>query len=192
MICSPKAKEITKYSGSGSFSTNTFKKYGLPPSIVNALVASANHSLAAGTFKSYKTAENHILRCQTETNIKLRVPFGEKETILYIGWLITSRKVSAATVEKYLSGIRFYHLKEGFNVPHLRPDIVKSILTGLGQKERVEIRLGKKVERLPVTLSILELIRHELKKAKGKDWTVAKKRLIQTVCLLANGTLWFI
>ena len=100
----------------------------------------------------------------------------------YIGWLIDSRKVSAKTVEKYLSGIRLVHMKEGFNVPALRPEIVKAILAGLAQKEKIDLRLGKKAERLPVTISVLDLIRNELIKS---PWPVARKRMILTVCYLA-------
>ena len=74
------------------------------------------------------------------------------------------------------------HMKEGYNVPALRPDIVKAILTGLGQKERLDLRLGKKAERLPVTLSVLDLIRHELIKS---PWPIARKRMMLTVCYLA-------
>ena len=179
---SPKAAKVCKYSGHGPYSGRSFQKYKLPTTVVSALITAANHSLAQGTFKSYKTAERHILRCEKEMKVKLRFPFGEREVLTYIGWLITYRKVSVKTVEKYLSGIRLAHIKEGYNVPILRPDMVKVILTGLAQKEKIEIRLGKKAERLPVTLSVLELIRHELKKA---PWTIERKRMILTICYLA-------
>ena len=179
---SPRQKEKSKYSAHGPYSEASFKKYKLPPSIVTALITAANHSLAEGTFKSYKTAEKHILRCEKDTKVKLRFPFGEKEVLTYVGWLATKRKVSVSTIEKYLSGIRLAHIKEGFNVPILRPDIVKVILTGLMQKEKIQIRAGKKAERLPVTLSVLELLRHELKKI---GWSVTKKRMMLTICYIA-------
>ena len=179
---SPKAKETGKYSSNGAYTVRTFKKHNLPASVIVALVAAANFSLAAGTFKSYGTAERHIIRCEKETKVKMRFPFGDKETLTYIGWLIGSRKVSAKTVEKYLAGLRMVHMKEGYNVPALRPDIVKAILTGLAQKERLDLRLGKKAERLPVTISVLDLIRHELIKS---PWPIARKRMMLTVCYLA-------
>ena len=179
---SPKATKVCKYSGHGPYSGRSFQKYRLPTKVVSALVTAANHSLAQGTFKSYRTAERHIIRCEKEMKVKLRFPFGDREVLTYIGWLMTHRKVAVKTIEKYLAGIRLAHIKEGYNVPILRPDIVKVILTGLGQKENIEIRLGNKAERLPVTLSVLELIRHELKK---ESWSVEKKRLILTVCCMA-------
>ena len=179
---SPREKNRGKYSSQGAFSSRTFKHHNLPASIIVALVAASNFSLAEGTFKSYRTAERHIIRCENDTKVKMRFPFGERETLTYIGWLIKERKVSAQTVEKYLSGIRFVHIKEGYHVPSLRPEIVRSVLTGLAQKEKVDIRMGRKAERLPVTISVLDLIRHELIKS---PWTVAKKRMILTICYIA-------
>jgi hypothetical protein len=160
----------------------SFEKYKLPPSIVATLITAANHSLSNNTWKSYKTAEQHILRMQKETGIKLRLPFGTTETLMYIGWLKDARKVSVGTIEKYLSGIRLMHLKKGFNVPALRPDIVKSVLVGMEQQENVEKRLKGKAERLAVTTTVLKLIKHKLTK---KKWTLEKKRLVWTVCLTA-------
>ena len=120
-----------------------------------ALIGAANQSLAKNTWSSYKTAERHILRVEKDTGIKLRLPFGTTETLLYIGWLKDVRKVSVGTIEKYLSGIRLMHLKEGHNVPALRPDIVRSVLVGMEQQENVEKRLKGKAERLAVTISAL-------------------------------------
>ena len=149
---------------------------------MTTLINAANHSLAKSTWSSYKTAERHILRLEKSTGIKLRLPFGTSETLLYIGWLKNERNVSAGTIEKYLGGIRLLHLKEGYNVPALRPDIVKSVLVGLEQKENVEKRLKGKSERIAVTNSVLKLIKHELRK---KNWALAKKRLVWSVCLTA-------
>ena len=64
----------------------------------------------------------------------------------------------------------------------MRPDVIKSILNGLSQKEKINQRKEGKAERLPVTISVLKLIRHELQKA---DWPLAKKRMILTICYLA-------
>ena len=150
---------------------------------MSTLINAANHSLALGTWKSYKSAEKHILRLEKDTGIKLRLPFGTAETLMYIGWLKDTRKVSVGTIEKYLAGIRLLHLKEGHNVPALRPDIVKSVLVGLEQQENIEKRLSGKAERLAVTTSVLKLIKHELK--KKKSWPIAKKRLIWSICLTA-------
>ena len=185
-LFSPKPGQKQKYSSRGGYSTKTFEKYRLPPSIVMTLVSAANHSLASATWKSYKTAENHIKKCEKETGIRLRFPFKTKETLTYIGWLLTSRKVRACTVEKYMSGIRLAHLKAGFAVPALKPDIIKAVIEGAAQSERIKDRLTEKPERLPVTPATLRLIKHELKKA---NWTLARKRLIWLVSTTAfNGS----
>ena len=179
---SPKATKKQKYSKHGGFSARTFGNYKLPASIVTTLISAANHSLAKTTFKSYKTAENHILRIERDLGMKMRMPFGTRETLLYIGWLKNERRVAVGTIEKYLAGIRLMHLKNGYNVPALRPDIVKSVLTGFEQQENVEKRLKGKSERMAVTTSVLKLIKHELKK---KNWTLSKKRLMWAICLVA-------
>ena len=181
-IFSPKVSKTRKYDGVGGYSTKSFENYKLPTSIVSTLIVAANHSLAKTNWASYKTAERHVLRLEKEMGIRLRFPFGTRETLVYIGWLKNSRNVTAGTINKYLSGIRLMHLKEGYNVPALRPDIVQSVLTGLEQQENVEKRLKGKVERLAVTKSVLKLIKHQLIK---KKWTLEKKRLVWTVCLLA-------
>ena len=156
-MLSPKPKEICKYSSHGPYSGRTFQKYKLPPKVVSVLITAANHSLAQGTFKSYKTAERHIIRCEKDMKVKLRFPFGDKEVLTYIGWLVSTRKVSVKTVEKYLAGIRLAHLKEGHNVPVLRPEIVRIILNGLTQREKIQLRLEKKAERVRAGRPIWQL-----------------------------------
>ena len=183
---SPKAAKNHKYSKRGGYSKKTFENYRLPPSIVQTLVKAANHSLAKTTWKSYQTAENHIKKCEKDTGVKLRFPFGNRETLAYVGWLLEVRKVSANTVEKYISGVRLAHLKAGFSVPALKPDIIKAIIDGKAQSEKIEARLKQKVERLAVTPSTLKLIRHELQKA---NWPLAKKRLTWLISTVAfNGS----
>lgn len=153
---------------------------------MKTLVTAANYSLAKTTWKSYQTAENHIKKCEKQTGVKLRFPFGNRETLTYIGWLLEVRKVSASTVEKYLSGIRLAHLKAGFAVPALKPDIIKAIIDGKAQSEKIHARLENKAERLAVTPSTLKLIRHELQKS---NWPIAKKRLTWLVATIAfNGS----
>ena len=38
--------------------------------------------------------------------VKLSFPFGPKEVLTYVGYLLKVRKVKGSTVEKYLSGLR--------------------------------------------------------------------------------------
>ena len=114
------------------------------------------------------------------------IKIGKRETLTYVGWLLDVRKVAASTVEKYLSGVRLAHLKAGFTVPALKPDIIKAIIDGKAQSEKIKARLEGKAERLAVTPATLKLLKHELKKC---NWSLAKKRLTWLICTLAfNGS----
>ena len=86
----------------------------------------------------------------------------KKDILIYVGWLLGTRGVKGATVESYLSGLRMAHLSRGFDIPCLRPDMVKSILCGAKNLSAIEDRAGRKPTRLPVTLDMLKLLKHEL------------------------------
>ena len=98
----------------GGFTTSTFSKYRLPTSIVTALVSASNNSLALNTWATYKTAENHLKRCEADTGVQMRFPMDDRMVLAFVGWLITVRGVGASTIKQYLSGLRTVHLKRGF------------------------------------------------------------------------------
>ena len=99
-----------KYNGHGGFTTRTFQSHSVPRDLVPALLDAANHGLATNTHKSCKTAINHIKRVEKATGRKLEFPFTVSSTLTYVGYLLKHRKVGAATIQKYLSGIRMHHL----------------------------------------------------------------------------------
>ena len=138
---SPKKAKHTKYSATvkGGYSAKAFKEYKLPTSIVNTLVKASNQSLAMSTWSCYKTAENHLKQCEKDTGVKIRFPMTDGMILAFVGWLISVRKVSARSVDQYLSGLRVAHLKEGVLPRNLRPDIVKSVLRGHEQSNAREI-----------------------------------------------------
>ena len=74
---------------------------------------------------------------------------------------IVSTLIKAATHSLSKNTMKSY---SGYNIPALRPDIVKTVLTGLEQMKNIEKRLSEKSERLAVTPSVLKLIKHELRK----------------------------
>ena len=80
-IHSPKKATKVKYSGNveGGFSTQSFSKFNLPPTIVGALVSASNNSLAMSTWSNYKTAESHLKQCERDTNIKMDFPMDDRE-----------------------------------------------------------------------------------------------------------------
>ena len=161
----------------GGFTTSTFSKYRLPTSIVTALVSASNNSLALNTWATYKTAENHLKRCEADTGVQMRFPMDDRMVLAFVGWLITVRGVGASTIKQYLSGLRTVHLKRGFFPGNLRPDIIKSIIKGREQQE-----LKTKIPRLAMTLPILKLLKALLKKS---NMSLERKRLAWVICCMA-------
>ena len=88
-IVSPKKSTKVKYCSNvkGGFTASTFKDYRLPTSIVNALVGASNKSLALSTWTNYKTAANQLMKCESDTRVKMRFPMTNREDV-YIRILI--------------------------------------------------------------------------------------------------------
>lgn len=170
-----------KYNAGGGFTTKSFSKHGIPTTIVRTLVEAANHSLSSNTHRTYKTAVNHIRRVEAYTGRKLVFPFTAGSTLTYIGYLIQERNVGAASLEKYLSAIRMYHMQQGHFSPWLRPEVVKNIITGTANRRQIINRMNNKRGRLPVTPEILKVLKINLKSSK---WTKSRKRTIWLCCTL--------
>ena len=80
---SPKESQRTKYSSNvkGGFNQVSFKSYNLPPAIDAALVNASNQSLAKSTWSAYNTAENHLKRCEVDTNVRMSFPMTDRELV---------------------------------------------------------------------------------------------------------------
>ena len=153
----------------------TFRSHNIPLRLVPVLVEAANHSLATNTHRSYKTAMNHIKRVEAATGHRLTFPFSVSSLLTYVGWLLEDRKVSAETVDKYLSGVRMAHMQRGFFSPWLKPEIVRTVITGAANKKQLKRRMEGKVGRRPITPELMKTIKLELKKMK---MTTSRKRVI--------------
>ena len=148
---------------------------------MTALVSAGNQSLALNTWETYKTAERHLERCERDTGVRMRFPMTNRMILAFIGWLITVRKVSSVSINKYLSGLRTVHLKKGSMPGNLRPEIVKAIIRGREQEEKRD-----KPPRLAMTLPVLKLLK---KLITMTSWTLEKKRLLWTVsCMAFHGS----
>ena len=100
--------------------------------------------------------------------------------IAFVGWLIAVRKVSSSTISQYLSGLRVVHLKKGVMPRNLRPDLVKSILKGHEQNNKLQI------PRLAMTIPVMRLLRKLLADSKK---TLEEKRLLWVVsCIALHGS----
>ena len=97
--------------------------------------------------------------------------------LAFIGWLINVRKVSSSTIEKYLSGLRIIHLKNGVLPGNLRPDLVTAIIRGHFQSQT-----KVKIPRLPVMKLLKKLL-------TNSQMSMSKKRLLWTIsCIAFHGS----
>jgi hypothetical protein len=99
--------------------------------------------------------------------------------LAFVGWLISARKVSSASISQYMSGLRTVHLKHGVMPGNLRPDIVTAIIRGRGNDEAV---LKRKIPRLAMTTPVMRLLKALLTRSKMLH---ARKRLIWSIGTIA-------
>ena len=184
----PVAGEITEYSGKGRFTTLSFRSLNFPTKVTKVVGKVANYSLAELTWRSYKTAANHIRGAEFWSGITFELPFTPRMTVAYVAYMLGKPKpCKGETVEKYFSGLRMLHLEEGFNPPCLRSNLVKHILTGAKKMDAERERLEGKAERLAVDVEIMRLLKQAIK--CKQQWSIAKKRLVWCICCLAfNGS----
>ena len=183
-IFSPKARPgKSKYGPcNGLVTKNNFKHLPISLSMAEALSKAANSGLSAQTWSSYKTAKNHLDRCQKETNVLMTFPLTTEKVLVYISWLLFQRKVKAKSAEVYVSGLRCLHLINGHENPSLRPGIVKLILNGQSNLDKLLEKIEGKSKRVAVTIPILKLIKKNLKKS---NMSSIKKHLIWSTSTLA-------
>ena len=164
-IFSPKPKPgKSKYRPkNGLVTKENFTNLPIPLSMAEALSKAANSGLSAQTWSSYKTAKNHLARCQNETKVLMTFPLTTEKVLVYISWLLFKRKVKAKSAEVYVSGLRCLHLINGHENPMLRPGIVKLILNGQNNLDSLIEKIEGKSKRVAVTIPILKLIKKHLR-----------------------------
>ena len=173
---------VKKYSDQGGFKEDAFIHLGVPEHLASTLAWASNHGLAATSWKTYGTAARHLQTCIVDIGRNMEFPFSVGDTLTFIGWLVEKRGVKAKTVQIYLSGLRMAHFQRGlFNV-NLYADIVRHVLTGLKQCDLIKEKERGSVERLPVTMEVMEQIKLRLLKC---GWNLQKKRLVWAVVTMA-------
>ena len=75
---------------------NLIMAEGLTPQRKASLARLANMGLAKKTWGSYKTAEKMWRMCEKANKVKMELPWGRSQVLLFIDWLISDRMVSAA------------------------------------------------------------------------------------------------
>ena len=111
----------------------------------------------------------------------MSLPFDLDKTLEFIGWMRTN-KLMSSSMSTYLSGVRMYHIAVGFNEPCLRQPLVKLILKGQSNIDKLRKRLAGDIGKLPVTVNLMKYIKLELGKV---SWPMAEVRLFWAVACLA-------
>jgi len=159
-------KGSTKYGTSGSCTATLLEETGLPTKRRESLAKYMNQGLSQKTWSSYRTAERMWRTCEKENKTKMELPWGQKETLLFIDWLMTDRKVSAATVNAYLAGVKKLHEIRGLEEPKLRSGLINQIIKGKKNEEAVNKRNLDNKGRLPVTLTVLKILKETIRKSQ--------------------------
>ena len=168
----------TKYGPFGQISDQTFNKFNFSQSQTKKLRETANYALSKETWSCYRTALRMLNKCSNETNKNLDLPLNESKTLTFIAWLL-ERNLTSSTVNSYLSGLRQAHISAGMEVPNLRSPLILQILEGKKHIDNIERNNGLKPTRLPMTPTIMKLLKTELKISslpkpdKLLIWTVA-------------------
>ena len=124
-------------------------------------------------------------KCSEETKRDLRLPLTEAKTISFVAWLL-DRNLTASTINSYLSGLRQAHISAGLEVPILRTPIINQIIQGRKHMDQIEKNKGTKPTRLPITPTLMKLLKLELKNSNIQQ---LDKLLVWTVATTAfNGT----
>ena len=176
-----------KYAGfsshnKGKFTANSFPALsGMPRGLIKSAVCAANNSLMSHTWQCYESIKKNVRACQVATGVKFSFPFSEKMATILVAYLLSLGTLKAATIESYLSALRVWHLTRGHFVHSLRPDIVKSMLTGQGHEDDDIDR--DDVGRMPMLIEHLELLWELL--PLDKSMSENERSAFWAICVLA-------
>ena len=65
------------------------------PHLTEVLMMAANNSLAVSTWKSYRTVQKHLERCEKHYGITFSFPMKTDQTLMFIAYLFEERGVKA-------------------------------------------------------------------------------------------------
>ena len=128
----------------------------MPVEIQRAVVQASNNCVTKKTWKTYDSVRGHLRMCEESVGRRFSFPMDEPQLVLFVGYLLSTNRLKAVSIENILSALRMYHLSQGMYSVMLRPDCVKNLLRGRKHQDALEER--DKPGRLPVTLGVLELL----------------------------------
>ncbi len=166
----------------------TFRNLGLGSKAAENLANTGNFGLSQATWSNYKTAEKMLLRCSKDTGKKMELPLAQSQILFFIDWLIRARDTKHGTICSYLAGLRQLHIACGHDNVKIRTDLVNLVLTGKRNQETLKKKGGEKGKRLPVTITVMKLIKAALRDCNSLG--LEEKLLTWAVsCLAFNGAL---
>jgi len=158
------------------------KDLNLPSEIASALSELGNMGISNSTWSTYKTASTMIQKCEMESRVDLSIPFDQRKTLIFIDWLVRSRKLKGSTINSYLAGVRQLHVVKGLDPPNMRSSLVKLVLKGIENRDGIQKRNGTKVGRLPMTMNMMLIFKHTI---TNSDIKRADKKLLWAVATVA-------
>ena len=183
----PQRMRLGKYNDEGFANEGSLMKLGLHGALAGPVAKAMNMGISKATKEQYRTAIKHIGRAEEQLGLEFNLPWNVAETLNYVGFLLEIRKCSSKTIGCYLSGIRMFHLVNGFDPASLRPNIVNLVLRGREHFEEAKATLERKPKRVAVTVQVLKLL---LRRIRESDMTgEMKTRLWLICCLMWNGSL---
>ena len=84
-----------------------------PPERLTALMETLIHSLAKNMWNTYKVAGNYVKRLRQDLVITLTFPFSLDDTMMYIGYLLSFRKVQGGIWDNNLRGLWMAPMLQG-------------------------------------------------------------------------------
>ena len=157
-----------KYSADGWYKATHFDHLNISDKLKQELAEITNHALAKKTWSAYSSALNRLEDYSSETGNLTRFPMEENDVISFVAWLL-EEGLTASTINTYMSGLRQLHLALGFSAVNLRSQLINTIIKG--KQNQDNLRKKGLATRLPMTVSLMKLLKHEIKKMEISNVT---------------------
>ena len=178
---------LGKYNGQGFAKKEAMLSLGVHDQLAGSIAVAMNMGTSKATKDQYSTAIKHAARVEQDLGVDMQLPWNVTKTLNYVGFLLEIRKCSAKTVGCYLSGIRMWHLCNGFDQACLRPDIVNLVLKGREHFEEAKKTLEGKPKRVAMTIPMMKLLLRKIRESEMNNEMKTRVWLIS--CLMWNGSL---
>ena len=158
----------------------------LPPGTPQCMIDSATRAFAASVSQStqatYKTALGHLHRAEALLGRQFSTPPTDQEIIFFTSFL-ASKAVTKATMQSYLSALRFISRERGATHHTKLPELGSQMLAGSANIKKDALVEATKPKRRPITINMLVLLQHGI--ASQQSWSPHEKSLRWSCMLLA-------